>query len=195
MSCPIKSSVFTGAQSKGKLPPSTPPCGRSWDPDHEGGKSCLLTNHLQFGATTISAIYKDRWQIELFFKAHQTKPENQNLCRNQRECPLHPDLDSIDRHAAGQVSSIQIPFRLVLVQPGGLPALESLYLQEPMGLDRSSFRCFAHGPGVCPVSFTLTRFGTASMKMETWLSIRQHVFRKFNKLTGQIRPNSTVLGQ
>jgi len=29
----------------------------------------LLTNQLDFGATTISAIYKDRWQIELFFKA------------------------------------------------------------------------------------------------------------------------------
>lgn len=29
----------------------------------------LLTNHLQFGATTISSIYKDRWQIEVFFKA------------------------------------------------------------------------------------------------------------------------------
>ena len=29
----------------------------------------LLTNHLDFGTTTISAIYKDRWQIELFFKA------------------------------------------------------------------------------------------------------------------------------
>jgi len=29
----------------------------------------LLTNHLEFGASTISAIYKDRWQIELFFKA------------------------------------------------------------------------------------------------------------------------------
>lgn len=29
----------------------------------------LLTNHVDFGATTISAIYKDRWQIELFFKA------------------------------------------------------------------------------------------------------------------------------
>jgi hypothetical protein len=29
----------------------------------------LLTNHLKFGATTISAIYKDRWQIETFFKA------------------------------------------------------------------------------------------------------------------------------
>jgi len=29
----------------------------------------LLTNHFDFGATTLSAIYKDRWQIELFFKA------------------------------------------------------------------------------------------------------------------------------
>ncbi|MCU0644301.1 MAG: IS4 family transposase [bacterium] len=29
----------------------------------------LLTNQMQFGATTIAAIYKDRWQIELFFKA------------------------------------------------------------------------------------------------------------------------------
>ena len=29
----------------------------------------LLTNHLGFGASTISAIYRERWQIELFFKA------------------------------------------------------------------------------------------------------------------------------
>lgn len=29
----------------------------------------LLTNHLDFGATTIAAIYKERWQIEVFFKA------------------------------------------------------------------------------------------------------------------------------
>lgn len=28
----------------------------------------LLTNHLDFGATTIGAIYKDRWRIEIFFK-------------------------------------------------------------------------------------------------------------------------------
>ncbi len=28
----------------------------------------LWTNHLTFGATTISRIYKDRWQIETFFK-------------------------------------------------------------------------------------------------------------------------------
>jgi len=39
-----------------------------WDKDKEQ-KLVFLTNHLAFGATTISDIYKDRWQIELFFKA------------------------------------------------------------------------------------------------------------------------------
>jgi len=28
----------------------------------------LLTNHFEFGSTTIASIYKDRWQIEVFFK-------------------------------------------------------------------------------------------------------------------------------
>jgi hypothetical protein len=39
-----------------------------WDAKRER-EIVLLTNHLEFGATTIAAIYKDRWQIELFFKA------------------------------------------------------------------------------------------------------------------------------
>ena len=34
-----------------------------------GDQIVFLTNHMQFGATTVAAIYKDRWQIELFFKA------------------------------------------------------------------------------------------------------------------------------
>ena len=33
------------------------------------GTIVFLTNMLAFGATTIAAIYKDRWQVELFFKA------------------------------------------------------------------------------------------------------------------------------
>ena len=29
----------------------------------------LITNHMKFAASTVAAIYKERWQIELFFKA------------------------------------------------------------------------------------------------------------------------------
>lgn len=39
-----------------------------WD-DINKKEIVLLTNHLDFGSTTIAAIYKDRWEIELFFKA------------------------------------------------------------------------------------------------------------------------------
>jgi Transposase DDE domain/Domain of unknown function (DUF4372) len=39
-----------------------------WDAVNER-EIVLLTNLLEFGPTTIAAIYKDRWEIELFFKA------------------------------------------------------------------------------------------------------------------------------
>ena len=39
-----------------------------WDEDQQR-TLVFLTNHLKFGATTIAAVYKDRWKVELFFKA------------------------------------------------------------------------------------------------------------------------------
>jgi len=39
-----------------------------WDPINER-EIVLLTNALHFGPTTIAAIYKDRWEIELFFES------------------------------------------------------------------------------------------------------------------------------
>jgi Domain of unknown function (DUF4372)/Transposase DDE domain len=39
-----------------------------WDADNQR-EIVLLTNLFEFGSTTIAAIYKERWQIELFFKA------------------------------------------------------------------------------------------------------------------------------
>ncbi|HZQ97167.1 MAG TPA: IS4 family transposase [Candidatus Sulfotelmatobacter sp.] len=39
-----------------------------WDAEKEES-IVFLTNHQSFGPTTIGRIYKDRWQVELFFKA------------------------------------------------------------------------------------------------------------------------------
>ena len=39
-----------------------------WDKESQRSFT-FLTNNTDFSATTIAAIYKDRWQVELFFKA------------------------------------------------------------------------------------------------------------------------------
>ena len=64
----------------------------------------------------------------------QAEPEDQDLRGNHRKRPLHPDLDSIDRHAADQVPAVQGRNPLVVIEFGGLPALESLYLPQFMGV-------------------------------------------------------------
>ncbi len=58
--------TFNGYLSKKKYPY---PLRRIevWD-DNNKETVVFITNHLVFGATTIAAIYKDRWQIEIFFK-------------------------------------------------------------------------------------------------------------------------------
>ena len=58
---------LTGAQAQTDCPG---PLRRVvvWDADNQR-EIVLLTNLLDFGATTIAAIYKERWKIELFFKA------------------------------------------------------------------------------------------------------------------------------
>ena len=58
---------FTGAKAVKNYP--HPVRGVAvWDPINER-EIVLLSNLLHFGPTTIAAIYKDRWEIELFFKA------------------------------------------------------------------------------------------------------------------------------
>ena len=57
---------FTGEESIKKCPHTLRRL-EVWDEENER-IIVLLTNHLTFGATTIASIYKDRWQIEIFFK-------------------------------------------------------------------------------------------------------------------------------
>ncbi|MEJ2467340.1 MAG: transposase, partial [Candidatus Thiodiazotropha sp.] len=49
-----------------------------WDEEKQR-EIVLLTNHLSFGATTISQIYRERWQIELFFKWIVSAPESTSI--------------------------------------------------------------------------------------------------------------------
>ena len=75
-----------------------------WDPVNQR-EIALLTNLIAFGATTIAAIYKDRWEIELFFKALKQNPQSEELRGDQRKRPAHPDLDSLDRHPAAEMAA------------------------------------------------------------------------------------------
>jgi hypothetical protein len=58
--------LLTGTNSKEKC---THPLRRIvvWDKENER-EIVLLTNHMDFGSTTIADIYKERWEIEVFFK-------------------------------------------------------------------------------------------------------------------------------
>jgi Domain of unknown function (DUF4372)/Transposase DDE domain len=58
---------LTGAKAKEKCPY---PLRRveAYDPETDR-VFVFLSNHLQLGASTISAVYKDRWAVEQFFKA------------------------------------------------------------------------------------------------------------------------------
>ena len=75
--------------------------------DPLSGRLVFLTNHLDFGATTIAAVYKERWQIELFFKALKQNLRVKTFRRHLGQRPQDPNLDSIDRSADSEVSAAQ----------------------------------------------------------------------------------------
>ena len=54
--------------------------------DPASGKTLVfLTNNTALPALTIAALYKSRWQVELFFKWNQAAPAHQEVSRQQRE--------------------------------------------------------------------------------------------------------------
>lgn len=60
--------ILTGPLSQTKYPIDRP-LRRVEIRTPEGDTLVFLTNHLDLGATTVGQIYKDRWKIELLFKA------------------------------------------------------------------------------------------------------------------------------
>ncbi len=93
----------------------------------------FLSNLLGFGATTIAAIYKDRWAVELFFKALKQTLQNQDVCGNQRQCGEDPSLDGADRDAGAEVPAVEITVFLVVVDSGGFAAAAIVLLVYRVG--------------------------------------------------------------
>jgi hypothetical protein len=106
------------------------------DPDKHG-TLVFLTNHLDFGATTIAAIYKDRWQVELFFKALKQNLKIKTFVGTS-QCPEGPSLDGADRHPAPQVPPVAVPLRVVAGELGRPAADEPLHASGAVGVARSA---------------------------------------------------------
>src|SRR5208283_1946207 len=94
----------------------------------------------------------------------QAKPQNQDFRGHHRERPAHPDLDSLDRHAAAQVAPSPLQSQLVAVQSGHHAALEPVYLPGFTRLATQSVRNSAHFPsrGTAPTRTGMTWTGTDS---------------------------------
>jgi hypothetical protein len=88
----------------------------------------FLTNNFQWKATTVAALYKERWEIETFFKHLRAAAKGQQLCRHVRKCSPHTNLDGTDRHFALQVLPKTSKTPMEPVQSGELHPAE--YLRE-----------------------------------------------------------------
>jgi len=74
----------------------------------------FVTNHLKLAASTIDRIYRERWQIETFFKSLKQLRRSRPSW-DQRERRAERNLDSINRHAIAALAQTQSQVRLELV--------------------------------------------------------------------------------
>ena len=99
----------------------------AWDPDNER-EIVLLTNLLQFGSTTIAAIYKERWQIELFFKALKQNLTVKTFVGTSENALRIQIWTALNRPASVEMAAPPLQGQLVSVQSGLDAAAEPVYL-------------------------------------------------------------------
>jgi len=98
-----------------------------WDAEKQEA-IVFLSNLLAFGATTIAAIYKDRWQVELFFKALKQTLKIKTFVGTSA------NVDGSDRDAGAEVPAIEIDVLLVVVDSGGAAAAAIVLLSRSVGM-------------------------------------------------------------
>ena len=105
--------------------------------------SCSSPTCWPSARSTIAAIYKDRWQVELFFKALKQTAEDQDVRGDQRQCGPDPGVDGADRDAGAEVPAVEIEVRLVVVDSGGSAAAATVLLSRSVGVAGRPF-CRPH---------------------------------------------------
>ena len=88
----------------------------------------FLTNHLELAAATIASVYKERWQIELFFRALKQSLRVKTFVGTSANALEDAALDGADRHAAGEISATEVDVRLVPFESGGPPTPAAICL-------------------------------------------------------------------
>jgi Transposase DDE domain len=96
------------------------------------GKVCVfLTNRLDLAATTIAEIYRQRWHIELFFKAIKQNLRSKTFVGTS-ENALHIQIwTAPERHSHAALSSAQLHLGMVAVEPDRHDPSQPLPLPRP----------------------------------------------------------------
>ena len=94
----------------------------------DGESVLFVTNIWHLAASTISAIYRDRWQIEVFFRALKQNLRVKSFVGTSQNAVQIANLDSTHRSAADQVSATAIQLRLVALQSGCFAAPAAICL-------------------------------------------------------------------
>ena len=106
-----------------------------WDAQN-ARKIVLLSNTSHIAASTVAASCRDRWRIELFFKALKHNFQGQSLHGHERERRQAADLDSTDRDVVAEVHAVEILVAALAVEPGGDGAIQSFDVPRPVGMAR-----------------------------------------------------------
>ena len=115
-------------------------------------------------ATTIAAIYKDRWQVELFFKALKQTLKIKTFVGTSANAVQDPGVDGADRDAGAEVPAVEIEVLLVIVDAGGIAAATIVLLSGSVGLAGRS----VSGPAGARPACTTTRNSLQSRGRGSW---------------------------
>ena len=93
-----------------------------WNGEHKG-ELIFLSNIFHLAASTIGAIYKDRWQIELFFKALKQNLEIKTFVGTSDNAVNVQIWTALNRHVVVEILAAEIHLSMELVQSGRDSAL------------------------------------------------------------------------